>query len=464
MAYGDIGANDLTNGNVFYGAQGQEVKSYAADATRPYDVDVYKETWEDTLQLLSTSNDIFEQGMSDTIGVYGNEGVSLPDSIGMRISSGGDKTKHTFMVLDPLPGLPGAGNESLLGNEKGQNQRQFNAFYNEVKDGISVLQYGVDYNYKNAFGMFERATGQLAKYWSETKGRMKRECLVEVYNRELSDNNPALSGTYDAGTNGTQGLNPNWIINGVDPVAANADLTDDAVTADGLPVIAGADDFETATSNLCRAITTNDFAGSYLAFLDTISFMAEDTLMLEPLADGERKYILSIPYPVWYKYTALNTDNTFGAFFTKVADYPEGTDTYAGEMGSYRNLRIVPDNRWPGFEVSQAPTVASGVYDDEGQYTTTYVLPGNEDDRDKSVYDSDTSNFVGQLGLLMGKSSYIERMEKDLHFKYEIQDYESKKGIGTFMEVGYNLMLIRKDGQPVENRNSAVVFFNGIRV
>jgi hypothetical protein len=61
-------------------------------------------------------------------------------------------------------------------------------------------------------------------------------------------------------------------------------------------------------------------------------------------------------------------------------------------------------------------------------------------------------------------------MERDLYFKFDEQNYGEDKGIGTFMEVGYNLNIIKYDPTSTnefpdyaENRSSAVVAFPGVR-
>lgn len=510
------------NGFVRFGNKGQIGLELNASDSRPYTLAQQKvegglkqQSWEQALQILSTTNDVFEVGMADAEINYANMGISIPDAIGMRMSAGGQNSVHTFPVLDPITGLPIAGTTSLQGKEKGQNMRYVQAYYNEVKDGLATEQYGVGYNYENAFGMYENATNQLTKYWAETKGRMKRECLVEWYNRELTVNNP--------GATLTQHLNPNWFINGNSvtqtvsiETVATADGVDAATTAvDGVvkittvtgattctvngPVVDGAyyrlddktagaeeitwvgnsegdlfvgqetDDngvpnwdptLATFENRVADALKTGgaDSGTTDLLFFDKISYYAKEYL-IESLDDNT--YIVTVPMPVWYKLTQAPGDATnagsFATYFTAVTEYANGTDAYPGEMGRYRDLRIVPDERWVGCEVA-----ADSI-------TLEYKLPGNEDNRNKSAYVT-TTNEVFQLGFLLGKGAYIERMEKDLYFKYDIQNYEQQKGIGTFMECGYNLNIVKYDPTGsnefpdyAENRSSAVLAFPGVR-
>lgn len=447
---GDINATYAGNTGVF-GPKGNEVNNFG-DATRPYDIATQEATaliqqsWEQDLRILSTTDDVFETSMTDVEGSYATKGLSIPNSIGVRLTAGGQNSVHTYPVLNPLTGKPISGTGSLLGNEKGQSMRFVRAFYNEVKDGVAVQTYGVGYNYDNAFRMYEKVTTQLTKYWAETRGRMKRQALVEWYNEEVLIDNPVIA-------DGTElHLNPNWFIVGSSVVDGKTDDNgvplwdeDRAVFADrvGAAIEEGFDDAGGATT---------------LAYFDKISFFAHEYL-IEALEDGT--YVVTVPMPVWYNLTSLTSEGGFGKFFTDVTAYPQGTDTYKGEMGRYRDLRIIPDERWVGAVVTPETAPAEG----DADVSLTYKMPGNEDPRDKSAYADD--NIVAQLGFLLGKGAFIERMEKDLHFKYDVQNYEQNKGIGTFMEVGFNLTIVRNDGdfypEYAENRGSAVLAFPSVR-
>jgi len=147
-----------------------------------------KDTIADAAKVLNTLNDVFEKGMSDVHQSYANEGITLPDSMSMKLTSGGANVSATFPVIDALLGgvLAGTAND-LTGNELGQRIRYFQAYYNEMKAGVVVEQYGVEFNKMDPFGVYAKATNQLAKLYSETKGRARRECLTQWYNKELME-------------------------------------------------------------------------------------------------------------------------------------------------------------------------------------------------------------------------------------------------------------------------------------
>ncbi|MCP5006617.1 MAG: hypothetical protein GY941_22145 [Planctomycetes bacterium] len=392
------------------------------------DQSLVKEIWAEGIKMtLKTAPDIYALGMADTVAQFSQSGVSFPtDGIGMKLTAGQSNFKQTFAVANPLTGRPLAGNAGLLGNEKTQSMRNFNCYYNEQKDGVVVETRGIDYNYNNAFGLYEQATPQLTKYWKETIGRQKRQCVLEWYNEEIFVNNPAplpMSDTH---------WNPNWIING-DTSAAGA-----AVDDNGMPIWNSTKaTFEEALGDAimagaAAAVTAGTEAT--IAFFNKVGYLAED-MLLEPLDSG--KYVLTVPTPVWHNIIDLDNTKGFAAYFKEVKRF-NGTDLEGVDikMYEYNNLLIVPDNRWVGLEVTGA--------DGSWGLSPTYVEPGREDDRNKKAFDATTNKAV-QLGQLLGKNAFIERMEKELYFKQDVQNYEQLKGMGTFMECGFNLTVIRDD-------------------
>jgi hypothetical protein len=418
------------------------------------DVGLRKDMIADSAKVLNTLNDVFEKGMSDVHLHYANEGVTLPDSMSMKLMSGGANVSATFPVLDPLLGgvLAGTSND-LTGRELGQRLRYFQAYYNEMKAGVVVEQYGVEFNKMDPFAVYSKATNQLAKLYSETKGRARRECLTQWYNKELMEPGSGVAGI-------GQYYNPNWIIaNSTDPVT-------DKVDGYGMPIYTSTKaDFEVniATAVKAAATGTNGVdANLSLNALDRISFIANEK-MIEKI-DG--KYTCVVPTPQWYKITNLNFDDGgFGQAWTAVADYGKDTISYPGEVGTYRDLRIVSDERWASLVITDMTALTDPTF------TFEYVEPGGMagDAREKSVFTiSDTANM--QLGWLVGKAAFIERMEKDLFYREVEQEYKKRKGIGGFMEAGWNLTVIRTDSETAgypdyaENRNSAVLAFSSAMI
>jgi hypothetical protein len=153
---------------------------------RPYNMDQMdvddgleqKTFWETTLRMTSVLNDVFESSLTEVAGVTG-KGLSIPNSIGIKLTGQGQSGTYTFPILDPLVGSPRAGTgENLMGYERGQRMRYTSAYYNEIKDGVIQDTYGVNYNKIEIFGMYQQITSQLNNFWKEVKGRMKREALV----------------------------------------------------------------------------------------------------------------------------------------------------------------------------------------------------------------------------------------------------------------------------------------------
>lgn len=421
------------------------------DTSRPYTLAnmdtlaLQKQTWDDACKILSTYDDVLESGMTDVHSQYANEAISLPDSIGMKLTAGGASTQHTFPILDPIIGSLYAGTATdLAGKEVGQRMRYVQAYYNEMKFGIMTEQYGVNYNQVDEFGVYQKATMQLKKLFDESKGRAKREALTQYFNREL---NEAGSGVATIG----QHLNPNWIVaNGAAPIAGKTD-------GYGMPTWDST--LQDFTNNVGAVLdgastgTNGADANISVSFLDRVSFLANEKLIEK--VDG--KYTLVIPVNQWYKLSGLGIGQ-MGEIWTSVNRYGEGAPQYPGEVGTYRDLRIVADERWASLVITDDTT--------DHSFTFEYVEPGGAagDNREKAIFDSST-NRAYQLGWLLGKSAYIERMEKDLFFKEETQEYDKRKGIGGFMEAGWSLCVIRTDAATnsfpdyAENRSSAVLAF-----
>ncbi len=483
-----VGTGTLSQDQNFNTFDGRSVRTIDKATARPNDnIDpaMLKDSKEEMLRVLSTQDDIYESAMTEVEVSKGN-GITLSDSIYYRISVGSDKATHTFGLVDPMTGDVISGPGSLLGFEKGQSTRHTQCIYNEVKDGVAILTHGMKYEYENAYNLFDKALPQLIKYWSEVEGRRKREALIRGYDKEtVTDNMDFITQT--------QYLNPNWMINGdsevtPDTVADLAAITQDVgvviiltdatgatgaqvdgdyykvtganaaawvsatnpVTDDlGMPIYNSDDEVfkrsvATAINNGCKGTPTIG-----LKFFDQIAYNAAEKGIF-PLDDGN--YLLTVPRPVYESLTSQ--EGVWGTYFTNTLASANGENSYDGKMIQYKTLKIVPDNRW----------VSCLVGGDNDSLTFGYLKPGNEDQRDKGAIDDTVGNASKtQLGMLHGKGALIERNEKDLYIKEELQDYQTIKGIGTFKQNGYNLNVIRSSySDIVENRYSSVVVFPGV--
>ena len=411
------------------GVNGATARPYTMNDMNVDDGLEQKIFWETTLRMTSVLNDVFESSLTEVAGVTG-KGMTIPNSIGIKLTGQGQSGTYTFPILDPLVGTPRAGTgENLMGFERGQRMRYTSAYYNEVKDGVIQNTYGVEYNKIEIFGMYQQITSQLNNYWKEVKGRMKREALVEWTNTENTKAGGAIAGKH---------LNPNWIVAGT-PTKPTWSAT-----------------LATFTENVADALEAGAAGSGVLdiAMLDRIQYEAESSY-IEPLDDGT--YTLVIPTPQWYKLSAVAT-NTLGGLWKDTRAYSDGTITFPNEVGMYRKLRIIPDDRWVGVVV--------GGGDGTWSLTFEYVQPGGKagDTRNKGKY-AVGSNKAFQLGFLLGKGAFIERVVKDLFFKEEETEYGKYKAMGSFMEYGCTLNVIRTDantsGFPTvaDNRGSFVVAF-----
>jgi len=390
----------------------------------------------------ATLSDIYASSVENVIHNMGDE-MTIPDAIVTKMTAPAGSRTITVPITDPLRGTPRAGDDRQSGFEIGQRLRYMTAHYNEYSQAVVVKTFGKDYNdLEGHFKLFSKATPQLSKYFKELDGRQFREAALETYSSELCKDNGLR-----------QHWNPNVFVANTDPFSQPTYDTDLAVYTNKI-----ADAMEAAATG-----TNGEYANISAEFCEAVLEHAEVTLRIEPLSiGGEDRYVIVLPSNQYAKMTSLAGE--FGTMWVDKSALTTDEQTFPGVMGRYKKLLFVSDSRYP--------TVSLGGSAGSYTLTPTYVQPGNEDERNRRVYDA-TSNKTWSVGMLYGKGAFLDWTVKSLHFEDEIREYNKEKGIGAFTERGIQLGLIRTDKAAtysdtdgsysvptyVENTGSIALFF-----
>lgn len=391
--------------------------SIAGATARPYNLSTYNvddgltlDIVEQKLRMASTLSDIF-MGISDPV-VYVGEKIMVPNDVVMKLSFDNGAKTATLPIDEPLTGPARQGtSEEQLGYERDTTLKYLKVYYNEYSQAMTESKWGVNYNDLNKFGFYAKIQPKLSKYFQELHGRHYREALLETYSEPLTK----------AGASLTQHWNPNWFLPNTQfdsqPSydSTLADFSQNIATA-----MAAAD---SGTSGVDANISLN-------YFIDLEEY-ASTTLRIDPLViNGNYMYVATIPSRQW-ALLKKNQAGQLGQVFVDASGLTKEEMMYPGIIGKIGNILIAKDDRYPTFECDTytTPTV-----------TTEYVNPGNDDSRNKTVYNEST-NLAWDIGFLLGKAAIWDWTVKDLHFESDSTEYGKIQARGGFTERGIGLAI-----------------------
>jgi len=426
------GTSTITSGFNFPGMVGVD-----GTTARPYtdtQMDIASnrlDALETKLQLRATLSDVYVASMGDVVKNSNSDEFTLPDAITMNMSHVAGANTLNMTILDPVRGQPRAGRlQEQDGYEVGQRIRNIKAFYNEYSHGVTVSSWGVDFNNMDGlYGLYKEATPQLGKFFHEVTGRQFREAGLEVFNRELVQDN----------VNGiVKHLNPNLFVANTDPFSQPAYSNNKTTMATAL--ISAMDAADTGTNGVNANIS--------VPYLDALIDHAQTTLRIVPLSiGGKDSYVIVLPSNQMAKLTSLTS--TLGTLWSSVTSLTKDEMEFPGVIGRYKELLFVSDARYPVFTVTGAAT-----------YTVDYVEPGNEDNRNRRVYDA-TTNKRWSVGMLLGAQAFLDWKVRDLHFEKHVKSYGKYAGISAFTERGVQLAFARTDTQDATSKMPAYIENNG---
>lgn len=446
-------------------------ESITTSTTRPYslaDMDVDSalilNAINKKLQIESTLDDIFVDVGADV--VFVGKKINVPDAVVMRLKTGtvGEHTQ-ILPMLHPLTG-PGRGgvSEAQQGYERGMMMKYMQVFYNEYSQGVAGEEWGVAYNQVQLFDLYGQIQPILSKWFKEDLGRQYREAALLTYAWPLTK-----AGVTNMTTGKTQHWNPNWYI-------ANLADGDQPAYSSTLNTMTG---YIATAMQAADTGTAGVNANIDLDYLLALENYAANTKRITPLTIGGRKsYIVLLPSSQYYKLLSTN-NGQLGSIWENVSALSSEEQNFPGIVGRVRSLVIVEDQRYPTLEFNGSggaadyaqttiATTGPGATASDGasEVSVEFVAPGNEDNRNKTVYDS-TSNAAWSIGSLFGAPAIVDWDYTSLHFETEKTEYGKKYGKAAFCERGIQLALYKDDATAdsyVANFGSIVLAFTNANV
>jgi hypothetical protein len=412
------------------------------DTVRPYtledmDVDTALRLTgvEKKLQIEATLDDVYVDVGEDV--VFTGKKVMIPDAVVMRLSADSASHKQVIPLASPLAG-PGRGgvSEDQPGFERGAVLRFMEAYYNEYSQAMAGEEWGVNYNQVQVFDLYGQIQPMLSKWFKEDTGHQYRESSLETFAWPL-----AKAGTVDMSTGLTQVLNSNfYVANVADGSQPSWDSTEQT--------------YINAIATACDAAdggTDGSYANIDLDYLIALDEYAQRTKRISPVTlGGKKSYLVVLPSKQYKKLVQVN-DGQLGSVWQETSALSEEEQNFPGIAGRVMSLVIIEDQR--------SPTIVFDQYTAGAAMTIEYDEPGNDDNRNTSVYNS-TTNLAWDAGFLYGAPAIIDWERVAVHFETEKQNYGKDYGYGGFAERGIQLARYTNDSGSVNvNYGSMVLLF-----
>jgi hypothetical protein len=362
------------------------------------------------LQIEATLDDVFIDVGADV--VFNGKKVSVSDAIVTRLKAIDKGSRSQIIpIVRPLAG-PGVGGtaEDMMGSERSQVLKYMKVYYNEYAQGMMGEEWGLNYNDVQVFGLYSQIQPALSKWFKEDTGRQYREALLQRWAWPLQKTGVAKTAAW----------NPNWCVPNTETGSQPAYDTTLNTFTDQIGTALAAADTGTAGIN----------AGIDLDFLLYLDYYAANVLKIEPvMIGGKKSYLLLLPSPQYYSLLKV-TNGQLGSVWQNVTQLSSEEQNFPGIIGRVKSLVICEDQRYPTIE--WATNYASH------SVTIEYCEPGNDDNRNKSIYNS-TSNMAWDIAFLCGANAIVDWEYTPLHFEIEKTEYGKRYGKAAFTERGIQL-------------------------
>lgn len=362
-------------------------------------------------------------------------------------------------MIQPLQEAPRWGTgQTLLGNEEGFRLLWTEAFYNEIKKGTKIWNWGYNYNDTAYLNVNAMVDPKISEFMAELRDFRIHQALCLRRSEELTWAPTSLSQT----------PNPNWIIPNLDDASLPAwDKTAPTKTDGGADALgyyntryySGGASF---AENVAVAIMAASGTGSTpknLFNVDTVFYMEEyarQGLLIDPVfLDGQWSYAVLVPSRV--KAWMLNPNNTgsLGEYFKSVAEYKSpDRPAIPFEFGRLGSLVLIENMRSPTLTIGGS----------EGSYTLTFgfLLPGNNDDRNNAAWanTSGSTNYVHDLVIGLGANALLEYLMDPLNTRLkETTEYEQIVGRAAYLGEGIQIPFWDLDtGSQDDGANKTLVY------
>lgn len=379
---------------------------HVAGDERPYSLssreltDLERKVVEKKTRQRAVLNDVLKSISGETVKCQ-NQPVSISGEVMWTFK--GDGSDFVYQpIVEPASGSPiNTFTTRPEGYERDVTMKRLKMTYAEYSYGLAKFQKGIKYNQLSVFDWYSKHSSYVGQYFDELGGQYKREALLETYCERLTESPRNL----------TQAWNPNNYV-----IGATAQPAYDRTLADHTANIADA--LEEATDGNTNGSSAWATLNEIIALEEYISV----DLKIQPLPNG--KWILLIPSKQ-YRLLAKTNSGQVGEGYRQ---NDVGEFTYPGVVTTIGNFMVVPDSRYP--------TVTFDTYG--GTATTEYTKPGNDDSRNRAVYNS-TSNISWDIGFVLGEGALWRLVENDIYYAENEQGYKREKGTMAFVEDGYGL-------------------------
>lgn len=362
------------------------------------------------LQLESVLDSVFVDLGAD-VAFTGNKKITVPDACIMRMSGEAGAKSQVLPLENPLAGAGRGGTaEAQMSFERQSTLEYMKVYYNEYSQGVIGEKWGVNFNQLDVFKYYAGEQPRLSRWFAEDEDKQYHEALLETYAWPLEKTGTLL----------TQNYNPNWFIANTDVASQPTFSYTPATFAGNINTAFAAAD--TGTSGVNANIDLD-----YLIYLD--SYARTNKRIRSVTIGGKQSYIVLLPSPQYYKLLRV-TNGQLGSVWQQVSSLTQEEQNFPGIIGRVMSLVIVEDTRYPTITCTNSYGNTT--------HSVQYVLPGNQDSRNKAVY-AEASNASWDIGFLMGAGAIVDWKAKDLHFEMEQTEYGKLYGKAAFTERGIQL-------------------------
>lgn len=391
----------VTNGNITYStARPYTLSQMDVETGLKYDLLNRK------LQVESTLDSVFEDVGTDV--VFTGRKMALPDACVLRISGGKTEGARTQIMpmIHPLVGQAEYGTNSVQeGKERQTTMSYMKIYYNEYSYGVAYEHWGMNYNELQALGYYNELQPAMSKWYKEDADRQYHEALLEGCGYVLTG----------AGTGLTKNYNKNFYI-------PNTEWDDQPEFSTTAATYLG------NINNALQAAATGSYgvnANIDLDYFGALELYASQIKRITPVTiGGKPSYVMLLPSSQYLVLKRLS-DGKLGDFWAKTYNHSSEEMNLPGYIGRIGSIVVIEDMRYPTITCDY----------DTGTHSVEYVNPGNQDSRNKAVYDA-ASNASWDVGSLMGAGAIIDWTVTPQHFETAADGYKKKSGKAVFCERG----------------------------
>lgn len=418
-------AGGLTNSNITTST----ARPYSL-ATMDVDTALTYEAINRKLQIEATFDSVFSDVGSDVS--FCGKKISIPENVIMRVSSEKGARSQVMPIENPLTGPGRFGtDQAQMGYERQRTLQFMKIYYNEYSQGVIGERWGMNYNDLQIFQYFAGEQPALSKWFAEDEDKQYHEALLETYSYVLEGAGTALTQTYNSNiyvANTEFGSMPAYSYT---PATYRTNINTALAAAD------------TGTNGVNANLDLDQ-----LIYID---YYAQNYKKLKcVMVGGQKTLICLLPVNQLAKLEAALNSNVF----TNKADLTPAEQNFNGVIGRVGSLLIIKDQRYP-------TVTCTNSYGDN-THTVEYVEPGNDDNRNKSAYNS-ASNAAWDIGFVLGQGAIVDWTVTPLHFEMEETDYGKVYGKSAFAERGIQLGNVwdtdTASNQNIKNFGSMTLFF-----